>query len=200
MWRRFFSYSLRRPSFGFLRKALYLEPLRVWEYDFYNRWAARPRLDVHCLISWSVTFWLKVMVECVNNSQSRQQSRHIKMSGVDVKQPDRFSNASLLSILTRSYSRTTPTTTCNSSTSSTNFNSSSNSNANSSKVSPTPQGRSPPSSRDTDKTSTLLSRLSMTSTPSNLSNSIGLTKRISKGPGSSSYVSNLVWNSPNKKN
>jgi hypothetical protein len=134
------------------------------------------------------------MVECVHDSQSSQQSRHSKMSGVDAKQPDRFSNASLLSILTRSYNRTTPTTTCNSSTSSTNFNSSSNSNANSSKVSPTPQGRSPQSSRgrDTDKTSTLLSRFSMNSTTSNNSPSSGPTKRLSKGPGSSSYVSNYV--------
>jgi hypothetical protein len=133
-------------------------------------------------------------VECVNNFQSGQLTGRIKMSGVDAKQPDRFSNASLLSILTRSYNRTTPTTTCNSSTSSTNFNSSSNSNANSSKVSPTPQGRSPQSSRgrDTDKSSTLLSRFSMNSTGSNNSLSNGPTKRISKGPGSSSYVSNFT--------
>lgn len=131
------------------------------------------------------------MVECVHNSQSGQQS---KMSGVDAKQPDRFSNASLLSILTRSYNRTTPTTSSNSSTSTTNFNSSSNSNANSSKVSPTPQGRSPQSSRDrdTDKTYTLLSRFSTSSSPPNHSLSNGPTMRISKGPGTSSYVSNFL--------
>lgn len=134
------------------------------------------------------------MVECLPNSQLPQQPRHSKMSGVDAKQPDRFSNASLLSILTRSYSRTTPATTCSSSASSTNFNSSSNSNANSSKVSPTPQDRSPPRSldRDSDKTSTLLSRFTMTSSPAKHSVSSGLTKKISKGPGSSSYVSNFI--------
>lgn len=133
------------------------------------------------------------MVECCPNSQPLNVPsvrKATKMSGVDTKQPDRFSNASLLSILTRSYSKTTPVTSNSSTFSTVNTNAinGNNNNVNGSKVSPSPRS-SPFFGKENDKTPTLLSRFSITSGLSGQNSSKGQTQRISKGPGSNIYVS-----------
>lgn len=133
------------------------------------------------------------MVECCPNSQLQNVpsvGKASKMSGVDAKHSDRFSNASLLSILTRSYAKTTPVTSNSSTTSTLNPNSNvgNNSNVNSSKVSPTPRS-SQFFGKESDKSPTLLSRFSITSGLGGQNSTKGLTQRISKGPGSNIYVS-----------
>ena len=132
------------------------------------------------------------MVECCPNSQLHNVpsvGKATKMSGVDAKHSDRFSNASLLSILSRSYSKTTPVTSNSSTTSTLNPNANvGNSNVNTSKVSPTPRS-SQFFGKESDKSPTLLSRFSITSGLSGQNSTKGLTQRISKGPGSNIYVS-----------
>lgn len=147
--------------------------------------------------NWRHSLLQEVMVECLINSEQliRAHKRNTeKMSGVDGKQHDRFSNASLLSILTRSYSKRTPVTTNSSSAGSASSSVHGNINGNSNiKISPkgirSGQGFL---RKENEKVPTLLSRFSITSSSTSHSAAKGLTTRISRGVGANVYVRQLM--------
>ena len=133
------------------------------------------------------------MVECLINSEQliRAHKRNTgRMSGTDVKQHDRFSNASLLSILTRSYSKRTPVTTNSSSAGSASSSVHGNINSNSN-IKISPKGNRSGQGflrKENEKVPTLLSRFSITSSSASQSAAKGLATRISRGVGANVYV------------
>ena len=144
-----------------------------------------------------------MMNECIPKLYSPRQTfteKPVRMNGIDLK--DRFSNTSILSILTRSYSRTIPSNGSDSSNLNSN-NSSSDSATNSIKLTTslhnnTTKDRPQPErtrAKDNDKEPlfdaskgvvNLFSRFSII--PNLNSKSRVLGKRISRGPGSNIYV------------
>ena len=156
-----------------------------------------------------------VMSECIQMQLPHQSpEKPVKINGIDAK--DRFSNSSILSILTRSYTKTAPLhnsisssklsitiPVASSSSNSNNNNSNANSTTNSTKVIPINKDRSPlkPSfreiresergkevSKEPSKVSNLFSRFSITGSTSNINPTKKGSKIISKGPGSEVYV------------